>query len=232
MYRSIKSVIFDVDNTLYDFTYSNGLALNALKEYSKKNFGWTAEEFDEKHLAVQREIYEQLGYNGSCRDRMLRYQKMLEQSSLPLFPHAVKMYEMYWSTLMNTMRPSEGMSDVIKALKEKGLKIGIGSDMVPYTQMLKLELMKVLQYFDFMVTSEEAGEEKPSPKIFNMCIEKAGCLPSECLFIGDDLKKDYYGALSAGMKALWFNASNKKIEDAENIAQITSLNQILKLMFN
>ena len=232
MYRSIKSVIFDVDNTLYDFTYSNGLALNALKEYSKENFGWTAEEFDEKHLAVQREIYEQLGYNGSCRDRMLRYQKMLEQSSLPLFPHAVKMYEMYWSTLMNTMRLSEGMSDVIKALKEKGLKIGIGSDMVPYTQMLKLELMKVLQYFDFMVTSEEAGEEKPSPKIFNMCIEKAGCLPSECLFIGDDLKKDYYGALSAGMKALWFNASNKKIEDAENIAQITSLNQILKLMFN
>ncbi len=93
--------------------------------------------------------------------------------------------------------------------------------------MLKLELMKVLQYFDFMVTSEEAGEEKPSPKIFNMCIKKAGCLPSECLFIGDDLKKDYYGALSAGMKALWFNVSNN---NAENTAQITSLTQLLELI--
>lgn len=225
MSHSIKSVIFDIDNTLYDFGYSNKIALDALREYSKKNFGWTSEQFDEKHLAVQNEIYEDIGYNGSCRDRMLRYQKMIEQSSLPLFPHAVKMYELYWSTLIETLTPNEGYSEIMQILKENKIKIGIGTDMTPYIQMLKLEKMKILQYIDFMVTSEEAGLEKPSPVIFKMCLKKSGFLANECLFVGDDLKKDYYGALSSGMHALWYNKSNKKTDD-KSVIEIHSLKEI------
>ena len=220
----IKSVIFDIDNTFYDFVYSNNISLDKLRDYTKKNFGWTAEEFDEKHLAVQHEIYSQIGYNGSCRDRMLRYQKMLEHSSLSLFPHAAKLYELYWSTMLETLIPYEGLVEVMQTLKDNNLKIGIGTDMTPYIQMLKLEKMKILQYIDFIVTSEEAGEEKPSPKLFQMCLNKSGCEKSECLFIGDDLRKDYEGAKNFGMKALLFNKKNHEV--SEDVNQIKSLNEI------
>ena len=223
---SIKSVIFDIDNTLYDFAYSNKIALDKLREYTNKNFGWTAEEFDEKHLAVQNEIYSQIGYNGSCRDRMLRYQKMLEHSSLPLSIHAVKLYELYWSTMLETLVPYDGVFEVFKTLKENGIKIGVGSDMTPYIQMLKLEKMKVLQFVDFIVTSEEAGEEKPSSKLFQMCLDKAGFEKSECLFVGDDLRKDYSGAKNFGMKALLFNDKGKYEIEEEN--QVRSLKQVLQ----
>ena len=223
----IKSVIFDLDNTLYDFSYSNEFALNALREYTKKNFGWTAEEFDEKHLASQHEIYSQLGYNGSCRDRMLRYQKMLERSSLSFFPHAVNMYELYWNTLIHSVSPHEGAEEVMKALKNIGIKIGIGSDMIPYIQMLKLERMELLRYVDFMVTSEEAGEEKPSEKFFQMCLNKAGFEKTECLFLGDDFRKDYEGAKNFGMRALWFNKNDKPGEVKE---QIKTLREVLDFL--
>ncbi len=226
MSYSIKSVIFDIDNTLYDFTYSNEIALSRLREYTQKNFSWTAEKFDEKHLAVQTEIYSQIGYNGSCRDRMLRYQKMLEHSALPLFPHAAKMYELYWSTMLETLQPTEGVYEVLKTLKEKKIKIGIGTDMTPYIQILKLEKMNILEFIDFIVTSEEAGEEKPSAKLFQMCLNKAGCLKTECLFIGDDIKKDYEGAKNFGMNTLLLNKKNEQY--SEDIKQIKSLKQILE----
>ncbi|MBQ6772588.1 MAG: HAD family hydrolase [Synergistaceae bacterium] len=225
---SVKSVIFDIDNTLYDFAYYNGIALDKLREYAHENFAWTAETFDEKHLAVQHEIYSQIGYNGSCRDRMLRYQKMLEHSSLPLFPHAAKMFELYWSTMLENLQPYNGVREVLEALKERELIIGIGSDMTPYIQVKKLEKMNVLQFIDFIVTSEEAGDEKPSPKVFQMCLDKAGCSKSECLFVGDDLKKDYEGAGNFGMRALLMNPHNKELSN--DIQQITSLTQILEMI--
>ena len=224
----VKSVIFDIDNTLYDFAYCNGIALDKLREYAMKNFAWTAETFDEKHLAVQHEIYSQIGYNGSCRDRMLRYQKMLEHSSLPLFPHAAKIFELYWSTMLDNLQPYNGVHEVFETLKSRKIIIGIGSDMTPYIQIKKLEKMNILQFIDFIVTSEEAGDEKPSPQVFQMCIDKAGCSKSECLFVGDDLRKDYEGAKNFGMMALLMNPNNKQLSN--DIQQINSLTQILDII--
>ena len=224
----IKSVIFDIDNTLYDFKYSNEIALDKLREYTRVNFAWTAEDFDEKHLAVQREIYSQIGYNGSCRDRMLRYQKMLEHESLPLYPHAAKIYELYWSTMLETLQPHADLVKLMQNLKRMNLRIGIGTDMTPYIQILKLDKLRILQYIDFIVTSEEVGEEKPSPKIFQMCRDKSGFSARECLFVGDDLRKDYEGAKNFGMNALLFD-KNDACSD-ENVTRIKSLDQILEFV--
>ncbi len=219
----IKCVIFDIDNTLYSFNDSNKAALDSLREYCAKIFGWNSQDFDAKHLAVQHEIYNDLGYNGSCRDRMLRYQKMLEQSSIPLYPHAVKLYELYWRKMIDSLSPDEERTKLFQTLKAKGLFVGIGTDMTPYIQMLKLERMEILQYIDFIVTSEEAGLEKPEPPIFNMCLRKAKCEASECLFVGDDLKKDYQGAISVGMNALWFNLKHEKVDDVKEINSLTEI---------
>ena len=227
MTEAIKTVIFDIDNTLYDFTYSNNIALNKLREYTKENFSWTYEEFDAKHVKVQEDIYSLMGHNGICRDRILRYKWMLEESSLPLH-HAARMYELYWNTMLDTLRPYDGARDVMKAVKDMGLSVGIGTDMTVYIQVLKLERMNMMQYVDFMITSEEAGEEKPSPAFFDMCIKKAKCSPGECLFVGDSLSKDYVGAVSAGMKALLFVPNGSDDNIPEDVRNIHSLRQVLE----
>ena len=201
---TVKTVIFDIDNTLYCFTEANKLALGALSRYMGEHFGWTPQEFEQRHKAVQEEIYSYTNYNGSCRNRMIRYQKLLEQASLPLFPHALNLYSLYWDTLLGAIRPFEGAGEVMRTLKERGMRIGICTDMTAYMQLRKLETLGLLRYVDFMVSSEEVGEEKPSPGMFRMCIRKAGCSPEECLFVGDHPEKDIGGALSCGMQALWF----------------------------
>ena len=49
----------------------------------------------------------------------------------------------------------------MKELKKRKIRIGIGTDMTAYVQYRKLEAIGVTSYIDFIVTSEEAGAEKP-----------------------------------------------------------------------
>ena len=44
----LKAIIFDIDNTLYDYDTANALAIDALRQYTNINFGWSIEETDAK----------------------------------------------------------------------------------------------------------------------------------------------------------------------------------------
>ena len=114
------------------------------------------------------------------------------------------MNELYWNILISAMEPSPHAEETIRALKKAGIRIGCGTDMTARIQFQKLERLGSLDAFDFLVSSEEAGADKPAPEMFALCAEKAGVLPEECLFVGDSRKKDVLGALNAGMHAAWY----------------------------
>ena len=217
----IRTVIFDIDNTLYSFTEANRFAMDALRSYAEEKFGWTAERFDRLHKEARDEIFARLGYVSGFRARIIRYHNMLEKAHLPLSPHAQAMTELYWKTLLAHMQLSDGAADLMAALRAAGFRIGIGTDMTAYMQFVKLEHLGLLPYVDFVVTSEEAGAEKPAQGLFSLCASKAGCAPEECLFIGDDLEKDILGSIGAGMQALWYNPNQESCP--QGIREIASL---------
>ena len=99
--------------------------------------------------------------------------------------------------------------------------------MTAYIQYKKLEKLGVLKYLDFIVTSEEAGEEKPTPRFFELCVKKAGCKPEECVFIGDSLKKDVQGAADAGLAAVWYDPEDSG--DPADVSRITDMVQLLQI---
>lgn len=200
----IRAVVFDIDNTLYSYTDAHVYARAALEAYASRNFGWDAEEFDRRHAKSMADVNSRLDDVAAIHNRMIRYQNMLEAAGLPLEPHALAMYELYWDTLMEKSVPSDGALELMDLLKKQGVRLGAGTDMTARMQFKKLSAMGYLKYLDFMVTSEEAGVEKPARALFDRCVEKAGAAPGECLFIGDNDKKDILGALGAGMKAAWY----------------------------
>jgi putative hydrolase of the HAD superfamily len=201
----IKTVIFDIDNTLFNFTSANRHALDAAAEYTRGHFGWTKEAFDSKYAEMQKKILDHQGQSGSCRNRMLRFQNMLEADHLPLSPHAVALYDLYWNALLSGITPFEDAKETMLVLKQKGLRIGCCTDMTAYMQFRKLEKLGLTPFIDFVVSSEEAGAEKPDPAIFRLCTEKSGAAAEECLFVGDHPEKDYGGAVASGMHALLLN---------------------------
>ncbi len=201
----IKAVIFDIDNTMYNFDKAHKAAMAALAVYTGKNFGMGPEETDELVKKCMDIVTERTGDNcAALHNRLLRFQCFLEEIGSADYQKALEMYHIYWDTLLDAMEPEPGLVPLLRRLKQRGIRTGIGTDMTAYIQYKKLEKIGVLQYLDFLVTSEEAGAEKPSPRFFELCLKKAGCEPSECIFIGDNLKKDVAGSTAFGMVGTWY----------------------------
>jgi len=57
-------------------------------------------------------------------------------------------------------------------------------------------------YFDVIVSSFEAGYEKPDPRIFAIACARLGAPPAQVLHIGDSLIDDVEGARAAGLAGL------------------------------
>jgi FMN phosphatase YigB (HAD superfamily) len=98
---------------------------------------------------------------------------------------------------------------------------------------LVLQDLEVLQYFDPIVLSEEEGIEKPTREIFARAIARSRSIsrPDECVHVGDDLERDYRGALNANMHALLLRRPMSSKPEDLGVAQETvldSLNGVLK----
>ena len=61
----------------------------------------------------------------------------------------------------------------------------------------------IADHFSVVVSSAEAGFEKPDTRIFSLALEKAGCSPENAVMIGDRLDNDIFPAKQLGMKTIW-----------------------------
>lgn len=202
----IKAVIFDIDNTLYDFDKANVYGMEMVRNYCSRSFGLEEPQFREIYKKAWRLAEGRVGTDtAAIHNRMLRFQCMMELLEQPLFPHVKALSCGYWDTVLAHMEPSPGIEQTFQALKERQIRIGIGTDMTAYIQYRKLEELGLSAYIDMIVTSEEAGVEKPHPDFFRLCVEKTGLQAEECAFIGDNLKKDVQGAITAGLHGIWYS---------------------------
>lgn len=213
MILNLKAAIFDVDDTLFDFTGCHAIAMQRVAEHVEKAYGipekWLITEY-KAELDKQFEKYPQF---VNCHCRTIRFQRIAERDARLPLGVATELSDMYWNTLIEVAEPLPGVVDFIKSLKAKGLKLGICTDMTADWQIKKLVKLGIVEYLDFIVSSEEAGIEKPDNKIFELCLNKAGdCSPSEAIMFGDSYKKDIAGAIGAGMHAVWINPKGIQIE--------------------
>ena len=207
----IKAVIFDIDNTLYDYTKGHELGFQYMSAYAEKELGISETVLEQEHAAMFREILGEMGWNNAdIHNRPVRFQRILEKWKKPLFPHVLELTRLYdKGTLEAGMTPYDGVPEFLSWAKERGMILGIGTDMTALHQMEKLQVMGVGPYLDFLLTSEEAAVEKPHPLFFEKIMRKVnhflpGTAPGECVFIGDNVDKDVRGACACGLKGVWY----------------------------
>lgn len=203
-----RTVFFDVDSTLYSEKKAHAAAMGKLYRYGRETLSLDPETMDRLIGESRRTVYERLGYdNAAIHNRLIRFQGLAEglpENRNDRYIRALEMYHIYWGAYLEAMEPEPYIRELIGALRGAGIRVGVGTDMTAYMQYKKLEKLGLLSEIQYIVTSEEAGAEKPSPKFFRLCIEKAGCRPGECVFIGDNLKKDVEGSVAAGMRGIWY----------------------------
>ena len=199
----MKAVIFDLDNTLYSYDKAHAKAYAAVQELAKRELGLEAAEFDLLHSEANRILSFRCQGGPPIHDRMLRFQILLEILGKPI-GFATELADCYWRVLLDHVEAEPGAGETLCALKNMGLRLGIGTNMTLEWQLEKLRKLGFLELIDFVVTSEEVGVEKPDRKLFALCAEKAGASLKDCCFVGDSLKKDALGAVQAGMQGIWY----------------------------
>ena len=135
--------------------------------------------------------------------------------------------------------PVAGASEVLDALKNRGLAIGLISNTgrTPgYVLREILDRLGLASSIDAMVFSNEHGECKPRKSIFENLRRALDVAYDEMVFVGDNLYVDVFGAQSCGMRAIHFipevrgTAVAPAVEHGQKIvpdAVITRLDQIV-----
>ena len=222
-YTMIKAVIFDLDNTLLDFMGMKIMAIDAALN------GMIEAGMDISRIKSRErifEIYESKGweYQGVLDDfikektgsidykflagGIVAYKKAKE-ASLILYPNVYR-------TLI--------------ALTKLGLKLGVVSDAPSREAWMRICTVNLHHVFDAIVTFDDTGELKPSPKPFEKISKLLNVLPENSLMIGDWPERDVLGAKKLGMKtafARYGDVFSTQISgadyDIDNIQEILSI---------
>ena len=80
----------------------------------------------------------------------------------------------------------------------------------------RLEQHGILKYIDLVVASAEEGVHKPDRRIFEIALERAGCLPEQAVMIGDRLDNDIIPAKNMGMQTVWIRQGYWKYWQIQN----------------
>jgi putative hydrolase of the HAD superfamily len=100
------------------------------------------------------------------------------------------------------VRTEPGAVDVLAALDDVGLYLGVLSDVDTAEALAMFEAVGVRERFDHVTTSEEVGYRKPDRRMFETAKERlreAGIDPARTLMVGDRYRHDVEGARDAGL---------------------------------
>ncbi len=114
--------------------------------------------------------------------------------------------------LTNPVWPMPGLDRTIEALKASDILLGIVSNAQFYTPLLFPALLrKSLSDLDIQekhcVWSYQFAEAKPSSRLFQLLrntLQESGILPSQTLFLGNDIRNDILPAQRAGFRTALF----------------------------
>lgn len=223
-----KAAIFDLDDTLYSFEGVHPRALDAVAAELERLHGFPREKTRAENSRLFKLQQEQTNGQGGCHSRCVRFQILCEEQGFPL-SLATKLDELYWSVYLSDIVPFPGVPELLDELRARGVRVGVGTNMTARWQLLKLEKLGLLDRIDFMVSSEEAGADKPSPKLFDLCVRKAGCAPSECVFTGDNAELDARAADACGLHGVWFAPDEAARAAHPDLRSVVSLKELLPL---
>ncbi len=199
-----QAIIFDTDNTLYAYERPHMLASNAAEDKAVKLLGVDAVDVRAAFAQARQEVKQQLGKTASSHSRLLYFQRGIEilgrKTQLVM---TLDLEQTYWRTFLSHCELFEGVREFLMALRSSGIHTAIITDLTSQIQFRKIIYFGLDDFFDYVVTSEEAGADKPSEAPFRLAINKLGVDPKDIWMIGDDPSSDVAGAQKFGMTTVF-----------------------------
>jgi HAD hydrolase, family IA, variant 1 len=197
----IKNIIFDLDNTLYDFSKIWEKSNKLIFEYLKYDSVVSYEEFFRLYKSVNNELLEEV-LQGNMKLVELRNKRLmltLEKLGILLTDEDCRFYyEKQFEFILESIEPDEEINSWINRLS-KTYNMILLTNGKSYEQRMKLKKLGLENIFKLYI-SGETYISKPKEKAFINVLEKENIVASETMMIGDSLHHDINPANKLGMK--------------------------------
>jgi putative hydrolase of the HAD superfamily len=193
--RLPDALLFDTDNTLYPYAPAHAAAQKAVRDKIVNTFSITQEAFNNAFKEARTQVKTRLKHTASSHSRLLYLQRMLENMGLgSQVLLALDFEQTYWRTFLSNAILFDGVKELLDDIRLLGIPTAIVTDLTAQIQFRKVVYFGLDRYFDYIVTSEEAGFDKPHEAPFQIAIEKMRP-KGDCIWmIGDNPVNDIRGA--------------------------------------
>lgn len=223
----MKGLLLDIDNTIYDYDLAHEHALKAFLEFSSSKLGLSQNEVLNFYNKARKKVHIELLGTASSHNRLLYFQKLCELLNINILQNALEFYNIYWDNFLENMVLYDGVFEIFQKYNEK---ICIITDLTAQIQYRKIQKLKLDIFSSHIISSEEAGVEKPHPYIFLMGLKKLNLKNDEVYMLGDSFKKDIIGARNLDIKAIWLNTNNKEEIIDKNTLKINEFKEVLNII--
>jgi putative hydrolase of the HAD superfamily len=225
----IKGIIFDFDNTLYDYDTINLYALNFVIQELSCNFNIEVNVIKNKYDKINKQIKNENNPTNKF-NKMIYFKKLFEELNISII-HLLEYIQIYNNKFYENFNLYDGVLELFKFLHSKNIKIGILSNNNFSQQYIKIQKTNLINYIDIILTSDECGEEKPSKNIFLLIQDKFKIPFKYLAYVGDSYYHDIIPSLELGMLSFFFNNSYD-LKLCDKIIYFNSFNVLLEHLKN
>ncbi len=222
-------MIFDLDNTIWDFETNSREALDELYHKTKveNNIEHDFDFFHRNYVEINYKCWSDYE-KGLINKHQLRYGRFYDAFARTNF-HDRRVIDSVADRYVEISRTKtvvfEGTYEVLDYLSKK-YKLAIITNGFSEVVKHKMVNCKLDQYFNYVQTSEDAGVQKPHVNIFNLVMKQFGVTNQESIMIGDNLETDIMGGKNAGMRTILFDPKNTNVNYDD--FKITNLRELIK----
>jgi HAD superfamily hydrolase (TIGR01549 family) len=130
-----------------------------------------------------------------------------------------------WNKNTLLSKPFPETLDTLKALREKGIKVGLISNTDQFSVDQVMDKFELRGLFDAMALSYEEGKLKTDPAFYEKLMKRLGVRKEDCIVVGDSIESDMKGADAAGIRAYLIDRKDRR--EYEN--KILSLTEVIAL---
>jgi putative hydrolase of the HAD superfamily len=199
----IKATIFDLDDTLYNSTeLSTHARRNAIRAMIDLGLPVTFEDA----YQVLTEVVKEYGSNYEYHfDQMLKRLGVVQHSKLYVSAGMIAYHDIKFTNI----RPFHDVIPTFISLKKLEIKIIILTDGDAIKQYEKILRLRLQEFLDDIIISEEVGIRKPNPKLFELPLQRANIQAKEAIYIGDNYERDIVPCMKLGIRSVLIHRGGK-----------------------
>lgn len=224
-----NTILFDLDDTLLDFTKSEQKALKRV--FESFNIPFTTENISEYKL-INHELWVDFELGKIPREAIFhnRFPKYLANHGYAVVGDKVDI--MYRDFLAEGHDIKDGAEEMLQQLKSRGDRLYVVTNGLMEMQQRRLQDSQLLKYFDDVFISEQTGFKKPDIGFFDYVFARIPNLQKEkTVIVGDMLHADILGGVNAGIDTIWMNERAAiKYVDVTPTYTVHSLEQLHQLL--